>query len=159
MKRRIVKEAPEVIILLIKIVARFIWKERKHDMLYNRLHQSRTIHVQRREREKTSTRSCVQLVEGNSVPKSNYFQFSPNTSLKLRSFTHERKFALRQAFTIFVSVAVLIQEVRPCARPLIKYLWCNHRSLIIFLLIQTSLLWYNSFRFWHQTWYMYVGWI
>lgn len=66
-KRSIVKEAPKVIISLIKIVARFIWKERKHDMLYNRFHQSRTIQY-REEIKKTSTRSCVQLVEGNSVP-------------------------------------------------------------------------------------------
>lgn len=103
-------------------------------MLYNRLHQSRTIHVQRREREKTSTRSCVQLVEGNSVPQSNYFQFSPNTSLKLRSFTHERKFALRQAFTIFVSVAVLIQAKSSTLRkasnqvPLMQSSIINHLS-------------------------------
>ena len=40
MKRSIVKEAPKAIISLIKIVAKFIWKERKHDMLYNRFHQS-----------------------------------------------------------------------------------------------------------------------
>lgn len=59
MKRSIVKEAPKAIISLIKIVAKFIWKERKHDMLYNRFHQS----------EKNFKILCpTQYVEGNSVP-------------------------------------------------------------------------------------------
>lgn len=78
MKRRIVKEAPEVIISLIKIVARFIWKERKHDMLYNRLHQSRTIHVQRREREKKLVPDLVSnLLKETAYRSQIIFSFHP----------------------------------------------------------------------------------